>query len=124
MPTHAIAPSDTDPAITDTASPTPGTRGANLVWLAPAQRRVGKLLVFLPYGGFDQRTTEYEEVGSEAGRLGYHTIVLAYKNDVPIANAGRHAGTLEAAPALAAELRGQRAPWRSSTGDQVSPVVT
>ena len=63
-PTHAIAPGDTDPAIIDTASPTPGRAGRNLVWLAPAQRRVGKLLVFLPYGGLDQRTTEYEEVGS------------------------------------------------------------
>ena len=41
--------------------------------------------MFLPYGGVEQLPTEFEEVGSEAGRLGYHTIVLAYKNEVPIA---------------------------------------
>ena len=31
--------------------------------------------------------TEFEELGSEAGRLGYHTIVLAYRNEAPIAAA-------------------------------------
>ena len=121
VPAHTIAPGDTDPAITDTASPTPGTRGANLVWLAPAQRRVGKLLVFLPYGGLDQRTTEYEEVGSEAGRLGYHTIVLAYRNDVPIANPAA-CGNLEAPPLLPENCAGN-ARQEILSGAPVSPVV-
>jgi hypothetical protein len=62
------------------------TRGKNLVWLtANEQRRVGRLLVFLPLGAAMNVPTEFEELGSEGGRLGYHTIVLAYKNEVPIA---------------------------------------
>jgi hypothetical protein len=62
------------------------TRGANLVWLSPdPARRVGKLLVFLPSGGAMNLPTEFEWVGNEGARLGYHTIVLAYRNEVGIA---------------------------------------
>ncbi|MDA0170083.1 thrombospondin type 3 repeat-containing protein [Solirubrobacter taibaiensis] len=81
--THTIAPSVADPATTDTSP----TRGNNLVWLAAPERRVGKLLVFLPLGGMLNIPTEFEEFGSEAGRLGYHTIVLAYRNEAPVAMA-------------------------------------
>ena len=70
-----------------------GARGKNLVWLAPdANRRVGKLLVFLPLGGAEQPARRtFESIGSEGGRLGYHTIVLAYKNEVPVAKRRRPA---------------------------------
>src|SRR5687767_10356405 len=51
QPTHTIVPSVTDPAIIDTASPVPGTRGNHLVWLSPEKAsQVNKLLVFLPSG--------------------------------------------------------------------------
>src|SRR3954463_13837737 len=94
-----IAPSLTDPAIVDTASPVPGTRGDHLVWLAPPERRggemrvwlapperrVGKLLVFLPTGGPTNIPSEFTELGSVAGRLGYHTVLLAYRNEAPVA---------------------------------------
>src|SRR5262245_18769262 len=71
-PKYTIAANVNDPAIVT-------TRGPNLVWLAndPA-RRVGKLLVFLPSGGANNFPTEFKWVGTEGGRLGYHTIVLAY----------------------------------------------
>src|SRR4051795_9756525 len=83
-PTHTIAPSLTDSAITDPVPPAP-SRGDNLVWLAPAPRRVGKLLVFLPTGGLTNLPSEFTELGTVAGRLGYHTIILAYRNEAPIA---------------------------------------
>jgi hypothetical protein len=83
-PTHTIAPSLTDPAITDPAAPAP-SRGDNLVWLAPEPRRVGKLLVFLPTGGLTNLPSEFTELGTVAARLGYHTIILAYRNEAPIA---------------------------------------
>jgi hypothetical protein len=79
--THTIAPVMTDPGIADTSP----TRGNNLVWLAAPERRVGKLLVFLGLGGANNIPSEFEEFGSEAGRLGYHTIVLAYRNEAPVA---------------------------------------
>ncbi len=58
------------------------TRGQNLVWLPDAARRVDKLLVFLPSGGATNLPTEFLSVGAEGRRLGYHTIVLAYRNEV------------------------------------------
>jgi hypothetical protein len=76
-----IVPSLTDPAIVDT---TP-TRGNHLVWLAPQPRRVGKLLVFLPTGGPTNVPSEFTELLSVAGRLGYHTVALAYRNEAPVA---------------------------------------
>src|SRR5262245_783707 len=76
-PTYTIPANVNDPAIVT-------TRGPNLVWLAPASQRVGKLLVFLPSGGANNFPTEFKWVGTEAGRLGYHTIVLAYRNEVGI----------------------------------------
>jgi hypothetical protein len=80
-----IVPSLTDPAILDTASPTPGTRGNHLVWLAPQHRRVGKLLVFLPTGGPTNIPSQFTEILSVAGQLGYHTLALAYRNEAPVA---------------------------------------
>src|SRR3954449_3418159 len=83
--THTIPPSWTDPAITDPPPPSP-SRGDNLVWLASEpSRRVGKLLVFLPTGGPTNLPSEFTELGSVAGQLGYHTIILAYRNEAPIA---------------------------------------
>jgi len=83
--THTIPPSDTDPAITEPPPPSP-PRGDNLVWLASEpSRRVGKLLVFLPTGGLTNLPSEFTELGTVAGKLGYHTIILAYRNEAPIA---------------------------------------
>jgi hypothetical protein len=76
-PKYSIPANVNDPAIST-------TRGPNLVWLAPAAQRVGKLLVFLPSGGANNFPTEFKWVGTEGGRLGYHTIVLAYRNEVGI----------------------------------------
>jgi hypothetical protein len=75
----AIIPSLTDLAIIDTPSPPPGmpatpalpgTRGNHLVWLAPPERRVGKLLVFLATGGFTNIQSEITELGIVPGQLG------------------------------------------------------
>jgi hypothetical protein len=82
-PTYTIAPGITDAAIVDTVP----SRGNHLVWLAPASKRVGKLLVFLPTGGQTNLPTEFTELGTVAGRLGYHTLILAYRNEAPIAAA-------------------------------------
>src|SRR3954471_7087003 len=98
-PRYTIDPHDTDAAITDTASPTPGTRGKHLVWLAPEKAgQVNKLLLFLPSGGNNNTPDDFASVGAEGGRLGYHTIDLAYKNEIPIANAAA-CGPAEAPPA-------------------------
>jgi len=59
-PLFQVVPTATDPAILDTPSPTPGTRGNHLVWLAPADRRVGKLAVFLPTGGPTNLPSEFK----------------------------------------------------------------
>src|SRR3954452_23084947 len=78
VPTHVVAADVNDPAIDP-------SRGSNHVWLAadPA-RRVGKLLVFMSGGGVTNLPEDWTELGSEGGRLGYHTIVLAYRNEAPI----------------------------------------
>ena len=93
-PTRAIAANINDPGITT-------ARGANLIYLnADPARRVGKLLVFLPSGGATNLPTEFKELGTESARLGYHTILLAYRNEAPIA-APPPAGcgnTVEASP--------------------------
>ncbi len=80
-PTHAINANVNDAGIDN-------ARGQNLIWLAgdPA-RRVGKLLVFLPLGAVNNFPSNFQELGAQGGRLGYHTIVLAYKNEAPIAMA-------------------------------------
>jgi len=114
--TYAIDANINDPGI-DTA------RGQNLVWLAPANKRVGKLLVFLPLGGAANLPTEFESIGSEAGRLGYHTIVLAYKNEVPVANAaacGNEEAPLPTAPPNCAI----NARMEILNGADTSPVIT
>src|SRR4051794_29378678 len=78
VPTHVVAANVNDAAIDP-------SRGSNHVWLAadPA-RRVGKLLVFLSGGGVTNLPQDWTEMGSEGGRLGYHTIVLAYRNEGPV----------------------------------------
>src|SRR3954451_8719335 len=76
-PTYTIAANVNDPAITT-------VRGPNLVWLPFTDRRVNKLLVFLPSGGANNFPTEFKWVGTKGRRLGYHTIVLAYRNEVGI----------------------------------------
>ena len=76
--------------------------------------------MFLPFGGAINVPTEFEEIGSEGARLGYHTIVLAYRNEVAIAappDAGAGADPLTATPA---GLRAQTRAWRSSTGQGTS----
>src|SRR3954454_1658808 len=77
VPTHVIAANVNDAGI-DPA------RGSNHIWLAadPA-RRVGKLLVFMSGGGITNLPQDWQEMGSEGARLGYHTIVLAYRNEAP-----------------------------------------
>src|SRR3954447_10914093 len=79
--THEVVPSVTDAAILDT---TP-TRGNHLVWVPPKARQVGKLLVFLPTGGPTNIPSEFTEFATVAARLGYHTLILAYRNEAPIA---------------------------------------
>src|SRR3954452_6976464 len=78
VPTHVVAANVNDAAIDP-------SRGSNYVWLAadPA-RRAGKLLVFMSGGGVTNLPQDWLEMGSEGGRLGYHTIVLAYRNEAPI----------------------------------------
>ena len=44
-----------------------------------------KLAVFLPTGGPTNLPSEFKALGTEMGRLGYHTVFLAYRNEVPIA---------------------------------------
>src|SRR4051794_22181171 len=78
VPTYTIPVNVNDPGI-DTS------RGAHLVWLGPAAHRVGKLLVFLPSGNANNLPDNWLEMGTEGGRLGYHSVVLAYKNEFPVA---------------------------------------
>ena len=77
-PTRTIPANVNDPGIST-------ARGENLVWLPAPERRVGKLVVFLPTGGATNFPTEFKHLGTEMGRLGYHTIILAYRNEAPIA---------------------------------------
>jgi len=78
--TRAIPAAATDPAI-DFALPD----GEHIVWPAPVpERAIQKLFVFLPGAG-NNLPRDWELLGAEAARLGYHTIALAYKNDVPLA---------------------------------------
>jgi hypothetical protein len=52
-PNYSIAPNVNDAGIVDTVP----TRGQNLVWLPRPERRVDKLLVFLPTGGLTNLPT-------------------------------------------------------------------
>src|SRR4051812_16258259 len=80
-PTHVVAANVNDAGID-------ASRGAHQVFLtADPARRVGKLLVIMAGGGATNLPPDWSELGSEGARLGYHTIVLAYKNEVPIAAA-------------------------------------
>ena len=78
-PTHRVAADANNPAID-------ATRGLHHVWLTdePA-RRVGKLFVFMGGGGANNLPGDWLELGNEGRRLGYHTIILAYKNEAPLA---------------------------------------
>src|SRR3954452_19344400 len=99
------------------------TRGPNLVWLPPEARRVAKLLVFLPSGGANNFPTEFKWVGTEGGRLGYHTIVLAYRNEVGI-NAAPPAGWgPEIAPPATPPNCARDVHRELLNGDGESPVV-
>src|SRR3954468_10449345 len=78
VPTHVVAANVNDAGIDP-------SRGSNHVWLAAdPSRRVGKLLVFMGGGGATNLPQDWSEIGSEAGRLGYHAIVLAYANEAPV----------------------------------------
>jgi hypothetical protein len=89
---YVVAPNVTDPAI-DPA------RGNHLVWLPAKQdRRNEKLLVFMPGGGLNNFPQDWVKLGEEAARIGYHTVVLAYRNEAPIA-APSACGSAELPPA-------------------------
>jgi hypothetical protein len=91
-PAHSILPEVTDPAIST-------GRGNHLVWLpADPNRRNQKLLVFMAGGGLTNFPQDWREIGTEGARLGYHTIVLAYRNEAPIA-APTACGNAEQPPA-------------------------
>src|SRR3954454_1490072 len=78
VPTHVIAANVNDAGIDP-------SRGSNHIWLASdPSRRVGKLMVFMSGGGVTNLPQDWTEMGSEGGRLGYHTIVLADRNEAPI----------------------------------------
>ena len=98
-------------------------RGQNLIWMPAAARRVDKLLLFLPLGGMNNRPTEFDEIGSEGARLGYHTIVLAYKNEVPIANATACGNEEAPLPAPAPENCAINARMEILNGGGQSPVI-
>src|ERR1700754_901318 len=69
-PTHVVAANVTDAGIDP-------SRGSHHVWLSPTPaRRVGKLLVSVGGGGATNLPQDWSEIGSEAGRLGDHAIVL------------------------------------------------
>jgi hypothetical protein len=98
--TRAIPAAATDPAI-DFAL----VNGEHIVWPAPVpERRIQKLFVFLPGAG-NNLPRDWKLLGAEAARLGYHTILLAYRNDAPLAQ--RCPGELrnEADPDCAVNVR-------------------
>jgi hypothetical protein len=80
LPPRAIAANVADPAIDFVPA------GAeHFVWLAAdPTRQVQKLFVFMPGSG-NNMPRDWQLLGAEAARLGYHTIVLAYRNDSPLA---------------------------------------
>ena len=64
------------------------SRGPHAIWLAAdPHRRMGRLLVFMAGGGATNFPQDWKKLGAEAALLGYHTIVLAYKNELPLTNA-------------------------------------
>ena len=106
VPTHAIAANVNDPGIRpDAAAPQPrsGSR--------PTRRGgSGSCSCSCRTGARPTSRRTSSEIGSEAGRLGYHTIVLAYRNEAPIAAPPPvGCGNSVDAADLAAELRDQRA---------------
>jgi hypothetical protein len=79
------APREVPAAMTDPAIDFALPGGEHIVWPAPApERRINKLFVVLPGAG-NNLPRDWELVGAEAARLGYHTIALAYRNDAPLA---------------------------------------
>ena len=112
---YSIPPEVTDPAI--------GTgRGNHQVWLpADPNRRNQKLLVFMPGGGLNNFPEDWTELGTEGARLGYHTIVLAYRNEVPIAAAT--ACTNNEQPPLSPPDCALNARLEILEGNNTSPVV-
>src|SRR3954452_18041511 len=78
VPAHVVAANVNDAGIDP-------TRGSNHVWLAAAAaRRAGKLVVFMSGCAVTNLPQDWLEMGSEGGRLGYQTIVLAYRIEAPI----------------------------------------
>jgi len=56
--------------------------------------------VFLPTGGPTNIPTEFTEFGTVAERLGYHTTILAYRNEAPTATLPPAGCGPDAAPPL------------------------
>jgi hypothetical protein len=82
-PANPIAANLTDPAIDYLPA-----GGGHFVWLAAdPTRRIQKLFVFMPGAGATNHPREWTELGKAAARIGYHTIVLAYQNNVPMLTA-------------------------------------
>ena len=108
---HDRADAITDPAILDTPSPTPGTRGNHLVWRASEAAAGSKAARVPADGGVTNLPSEFKELGAEAARLGYHTILLAYRNEAPVAALPPPSGVgpTAAAPDSHAGLRDQDA---------------
>jgi Thrombospondin type 3 repeat len=113
---YDIAPNVTDPAI-DPA------RGNHFGWLPrdPA-RRNEKLLVFMPGGGANNYPQEWAKLGEEGARIGYHTVVLAYRNEAPIA-ATSACGSTELPPASPPNCA-RNARQEILDGSDSSPVVS
>ena len=79
VPTHVVAANVNDAGIDTTARVEPRLARARP---GAAGREAARV-----HGrrGRDQPAAEWSEIGSEGGRLGYHTIVLAYRNEAPVA---------------------------------------
>lgn len=71
------APREIPAAMTDPAIDFALAGGEHIVWPAPVrERRINKLFVVLPGPG-NNLPRDWELVGAEAARLGYHAIALA-----------------------------------------------
>jgi hypothetical protein len=113
---YQIAPNVTDPAI-DPA------RGNHFVWLpADPDRRNEKLLVFMPGGGALNLPQDWAKLGEDGARIGYHTVVLAYRNEAPIA-APTACGNAELPPASPPNCA-RNARQEILDGSDSSPVVS
>lgn len=116
LTSHVVEPNVTDPAIDP-------TRGKHLVWLpTEPNRRNEKLLVFMPGGGQFNLPNEWVKLGEEGARIGYHTVVLAYRNEAPI-TAPSACGNAELPPASPPDCA-RNARQEILDGSAVSDVVS